>query len=333
MARLVLGNKWARASKERPWLHRILWWTEAMLISAGLGLSGLLPLDWASAMGRRLMTAIGPRLGKHKKFKEILQISFPEKSAEELEQLVIAVWGNVGAVMAEYSHLKTICVRQADERIEIETQSSTREYRTGQRPAIFVAAHLSNFEVCAGAIRKVAGPVTLVYKPLKNPWLDERLAKYRQSMGCDLISSEEGAGALLRELRAGRSIGLVMDQRHSAGKPIPFLGVLKPTTLVPARLALRCGVDLIPVRAERLEGSRFRITFYDRISPGDPEEPDTERALGMTHAVNRLFEQWIHACPHDWLPMRLAKATDERSRGPSGASRASNGMPATTKRQ
>jgi len=316
MARLVLGNKWARASKGRPWLHRILWWTEAMLISAGLRLCSLLPVDRASAMGRRLMTAIGPRLGKHNKFKEILQIGFPEKSPEELERLVVAVWGNVGAVMAEYSHLKTICVRQADERLEIETPSSTWEYRDGQRPAIFVAAHLSNFEICAGAIRKIAGPVTLVYKPLKNPWLDERLAKYRQSMGCDLLSSEEGAGALLRELRAGRSIGLVMDQRHAGGKSMPFFGVMKPTTLVPARLALRCGADLIPVRAERLEGSRFRITFFEPITPGDPQEPEMERALRMTSAVNRLFEQWIRACPHDWLPMRLAKAKDQQSRGP-----------------
>lgn len=267
-------------------------------------------------MGRRLMTAIGPRLGKHNKFREILQTAFPEKSPDELERLLIAIWGNVGAVMAEYSHLNTICVRQADERLEIETQSSTRGYRIGHRPAIFVAPHLSNFEVCAGAIRRVAGPVTLVYKPLKNPWLDKRLAKYRQSMGCDLVSSEQGAGALLRELRAGRSIGVIMDQRHGTGTPIPFLGVLKPTTLVPARLALRCGADLIPVRAERLEGSRFRITFYDRITPGDPDEPDTERALRMTREVHRLFEQWIHACPQDWLPMRLAKATDERGRGP-----------------
>jgi lauroyl/myristoyl acyltransferase len=41
-----------------------------------------------------------------------------------------------------------------------------------------------------------------------------------------------------------------------------------------------------------------------------------ERALRMTSAVNRLFEQWIRACPHDWLPMRLAKAKDQQSRGP-----------------
>lgn len=314
MARLVLGNRWARASKERLWLHRILWWTEAMLIAAGLRLFGLLPVDRASAMGRRLMEALGPGLARHRKFKSILQVVFPEKSPAELERLATAVWGNVGAAMAEYGHLKTICVREADERLEIEGRSTVRAFQPGGRPAVFVAAHLSNFEVCAGAIRQAAGPVTIVYKPLKNPWLDERLARYRRSIGCDLIRSDDGPRGLLRELRAGRSVGLVMDQRHAEGKPVPFLGLMKPTTLVPARLALRCGVDLVPVRAERLAGSRFRVTFYEPIPQGDPGEPEMDRALQMTAMVNRLFEQWIRACPHDWLPMRLTKTSDERIR-------------------
>jgi KDO2-lipid IV(A) lauroyltransferase len=265
-------------------------------------------------MGRRVMEALGPGLARHRKFKSILHIAFPEKSPEELERLATFVWGNVGAAMAEYGHLKTICVREADERLEIEIRSRSHAFQSGGRPAVFVAAHLSNFEVCAGAIRQAAGPVTIVYKPLKNPWLDERLARYRRSIGCDLISSDQGPRRLLSELRAGRSVGLVMDQRHADGKPIPFLGSMKPTTLVPARLAIRCGVDLIPVRAERLAGSRFRITFYEPIPQGDPGEPEMERALRMTAKVNRLFEQWIRACPHDWLPMRLAKKTDERSR-------------------
>ncbi len=316
MARLVLGNILGRVSKERPWLHQILWWMEAVLIGAGLRLCALLPVDRAGAMGRRLMMALGPRLAKHGKFKSILRIAFPEKSPEQLEELAISVWGNVGAVMAEYGHLNTICVREADERLDIHTWSSIPGNRLGDRPAIFVAAHLSNFEVCAGAIRKAAGPVTIVYKPLKNPWLDRRLANYRRSIGCELISSDQGPGALLRELRAGRSVGLVMDQRHPGGKRIPFFGVLKPTTLVPARLALRSGADLIPVRGERLEGSRFRVTFEKPIPHGDPCETEMHRALQMTAEVNRRFEQWIRACPQDWLPMRLSKAKDTPTSGP-----------------
>jgi len=246
----------------------------------------------------------------------VLRIAFPERSPAELEKLATAIWGNVGAVMAEYGHLKTICGDQADERLKIEIHPGLRACRSGGRPAVFVAAHLSNFEICAAAIRQMAGPVTIVYKPLKNPWLDKMLAKYRRTMGCRLISSDLGPGPLLRELRAGRSIGIVMDQRHPGGTPIPFFGLRKPTTIVPARLALRCGADFIPVRAERLMGSRFRVTFHEPVPQGDPNEPEIERALGMTSAVHALFEEWIRACPRDWLPMRLAKGADVASPAP-----------------
>jgi KDO2-lipid IV(A) lauroyltransferase len=316
MARLVLGNKFARASKERPWLQRLAWRIEAAIIVAGLRICSLMPVDRASAFGRRAMERLGPRLAKHRKFKEVLRVAFPGRSEAELEQLTVGIWGNVGASMAEYGHIETICGEQANERLEIETRSEIRAFQQDQRPAVFVAAHLSNFEVCAAAIRQMAGPVTVVYKPLKNPWLDRMLAGYRRRMGCNLVSSDSGPGQLLRELRAGRSIGTVIDQRHPAGTPISFFGVQKPTTIVPARLALRYGVELVPVRAQRLEGSRFRVTFYEPIPHGDPDEPEVERAERMTASVNAHFEQWIRECPQDWVPMRFTKGADKQSRAP-----------------
>ena len=316
MARLVLGMKFARAAKDRPWLQRMAWWVEARLIAAGVGLCRLLPVDRAAAFGRGLMQALGPRLARHRKFKAVLGQVFPERSDAELEQMTLAVWGNVGAGMAEYGHLGTIGREQADERLEIATRSEAGAIRPAQGPAVFVTAHLSNFEVCAAAIRRAVGPVTVVYQPLKNPWLEEMLARHRRSMGCSLMSSERGAGKLLRELRAGRSIGIVMDQRHAGGAPIQFFGTPKPTTLVPARLALRCGVELIPVRAQRLDGGRFRVTFYDPIAQGSPDEPEIERAKDMTSRVNALFEEWIRECPGDWLPMRLEKGTAQQTPQP-----------------
>ena len=313
MARLVLGNKLARAAKDRPWLHRVAWGFEASLVAVGLFIFRLLPVDRASALGRRLIGSLGPRLARNQKFKRVLRDALPTRSASEIDDLAAAIWGNAGAVMAEYPHLDRICRGEGRERLQIETRASIRALEQRDRPALFVTAHLSNFEVCAAAIRQSAGPVSVVYKSLKNPWLERRLAKYRQSMGCRLISSDQGPKPLLSELRAGRSVGIVMDQRHAGGTPIPFFGIPKPTTLVPARLALRCGVELVPVRAERLNGSRFRVTFYEPVPHGDPDEPEADRVVRMTTRINGLFEQWIRERPQDWLPMRPTKDKDSGS--------------------
>lgn len=309
MARLVLGRRFARAAKERPWLQRLLWRAEAAGIRLPLALLAALPADRASAFGRRCMSRLGPRLGKHRKLKANLARAFPERSASELEQLAVAVWGNVGAALAEYGHLGRICRDPTGGRLEIVRRSDIRAFRPGGGPpAIFVTAHLSNFEVGAAAARRMAGSLTVAYRPLKNPWLEAQLASYRRSTGCELAPLDRAPRLLLNELRAGRSIGVVMDQSQERGAPLPFLGFPKPTTLVPARLAIRCGVELVPVRTERLEGSRFRVTFHEPVPHGDPSLPEAERALRMTAAVNALFEEWIRAAPEAWLPLNLAKA-------------------------
>jgi KDO2-lipid IV(A) lauroyltransferase len=106
--------------------------------------------------------------------------------------------------------------------------------------------------------------------------------------------------ALLRELKAGRSIGMIMDQRVDSGEPIPFFGIAKYTTLVPARLALKHGFDLVPVRTERLDGARFRVTFYEPLRPDDPDADELEQARQVTAKINRAFEDWIRERPEDW---------------------------------
>ena len=58
-----------------------------------------------------------------------------------------------------------------------------------------------------------------------------------------------------------------MDQRYDRGEKIPFFGIPASTTLVPARLALRLGVPLIPARIERRGGARFLITVHRPVEP------------------------------------------------------------------
>src|SRR5215211_8200562 len=103
-----------------------------------------------------------------------------------------------------------------------------------------------------------------------------------------------------RELQRGRSVGLLMDQRYDRGVAVPFFGRPAPTTLVPAQLALRLGVPLVPVRVERRGGAaRFVITVHRPVEPEAGLDPK-EAAVGMTARVNQLFARWIAAAPDQW---------------------------------
>lgn len=332
MPRLFLGNSFKKLVDRAPALRYGLWTVEALLMGLAMGGSALLPPDRASAAGRRLFRAIGPRFDKTRKFRTNLALAFPERSPAEIETLIREVWGNIGAVLAEYPHLKTIRTATSPPRLETVIRGDSAVFRPGGGPAVFVATHLANWEVPAAAVRRLDIPLSVIYTPLQNPWLNRFLYRARTRMGCGLIAREGAMRGLMQALGKGRSVGLLVDQRVESGEPVPFFGIDKLTSTTPARLALRYQCDLIPIQVERIRNARFRVIFHEPVTPPADAADDQQKILGMTRALNRLFETWITAAPHDWLCSKRLwpKGASRQAAGPGGrpdtpASTASSG--------
>jgi KDO2-lipid IV(A) lauroyltransferase len=301
MSKLFLGSSLKKAADRVPGLEQILWGIEALLISLAMAISRVVPPDRASAAGRRLFRAIGPRLDKTHKLRLNLRLAFPEKSDAEIETLIKDNWGNIGAVLAEFPHLRSLPNASSPKRIEIVVLGESRVFCEQGKPAVFVAAHLSNWELppLAGVMKGLQ--LSVVYSPFQNPWLDRMLYRMRERLGYTLVGRDGGMRVLIRELARGRSIGLIVDQRVDSGEPVPFFGMDMLTTVTPARLALRFDCELIPIRVQRLGGARFRVTFYPPVNRPENTADDQEKARAMTGEVNVLFEQWITEQPDEWL--------------------------------
>jgi KDO2-lipid IV(A) lauroyltransferase len=291
-------------------LRRARWRAEAGLLSLFWRVCAALEPRSASALGRRLLGSIGPRLGKNEHVRRNLMLAFPTLGQGERAELLRAVWSNAGAVLGEYPHFKAICHDDFDGHFETVMKWDVADYRDAKKPAIFVSAHVGNWELCAAAAGHHGIPVAVIYAPSRNPVIDRMLRRRREALRCRLVSLEEGARPLMRELGEGRSIGLVVDTRDDDGVPVPFFGLDKLTTLAPARLALRFDCDLIPVRIERLGDARFRLIVHQPVRPDPALASDKDRAIQMMGDVNRLFEQWIRERPQQWLCIKRAWPKD-----------------------
>ena len=300
-----------KAAERWPILQRALWALEGALFQLFLWSQRLLPTDTASRCGRRVMAWIGPRQAKTRIFRRNFKLAFPDRSDEEIERLVASAWGNIGALFSEYAHLDRICRTQADERLQVAFEGDLDLYANPHQ-AVFVSAHMGNWELLAAVASSFGVPVTAVYTPIQNPWLERLLFKCRQPLGCKLVPRDESMRPLMKELASGNSIGFIMDQRVDSGHAIPFFGIDKHTTLVPARLAMRRGCPLIPIRIERLEGAHFRVTLGPEILPDDSLPTNQDKAVEMTARVNRAFEDWIRQRPEDWFcsKRRWSKAAE-----------------------
>ncbi|MDH4040094.1 MAG: lysophospholipid acyltransferase family protein, partial [Gammaproteobacteria bacterium] len=146
--------------------------------------------------------------------------------------------------------------------------------------------------------------ISTIYAPESNAVLRDMMLNLRQSFGVKLIPSDAGVRPLLKELAAGNSIGMAIDTRLDTGKLLPYFGRDALTNTTAARLALRSGAALLPIRAERLPGSRFRITVYDPVTSELPDATPDEQAIGLTVQINRYFEDWIREYPEQWICLK-----------------------------
>lgn len=337
MARLVIGNSLRKYADRWQFVRQILWAFEGLVFALLVGVFALLPVDRASSLGRWLARRLGPRQDKSRIIRRNLELAFPDKTEAEREDLLLGVWGNMGAVAAEYPHLKRIGGSEADDRLQIEVLGEIEALRDSGKPAVFVSGHISNWELAAAAATRQGVPLSVVYTPPQNPWHERMLRHFREALNCRLLPRADSMRALIRELNEGRSIGLVMDQRVDSGTPIPFFGLPKLSTLIPARLALRFGCELVPLRIQRLEGARFKATFFPPVRPDDETAGEVDRAVQMTRKLNLMFEEWIRENPEDWFctKRRWAKDAQPAALAASGAasptqagppSRSANGL-------
>jgi Kdo2-lipid IVA lauroyltransferase/acyltransferase len=324
VAALFLNPALRKRIDRVPALQRARWRMEAGLLALFWWISARLKPDTASAWGQRLFRSIGPSVGKAAQVRRNLRLAFPDLSEVEHADLLREIWGNAGAVLAEYPHFRAICHDDFDGHFEVVEKWDVVGYRAAGQHGIFVTAHVGNWELSAAAAGHHGFPITVIYAPSRNPFIDRMLLAKREALGCRLVSLEDGARNLLRELAEGRSVGLVVDTRDDDGVPVPFFGLDKLTTLAPARLALRFGCALVPARVERVGPARFRLIVHEPIRPDPALASDKERAMQMMRDLNRLFEQWIRERPEQWLCIKRAWPKSLEAQADRGASAPAN---------
>jgi Kdo2-lipid IVA lauroyltransferase/acyltransferase len=295
-------NSLGRRIERVPALRDRLWRLEAALLERVWRVLGAGEPDAVSTRGERLGRLIGPRLRKQRHVLRNLATAFPDWPAARVEATATRVWGAVGRTMLEHACLGQIGDPAAG-RVRVVDLGGLEHVRRTGRPGIFVAAHLANWNMLPLAATHVGLPLTVVYRRQSNPLLEALMTGWRTALGCGFLEVAEAARGLPRELRQGRSVGLLMDQRYDRGAPVPFFGIPAPTTLVPAQLALRLDVPLIPVRIERRGGARFVVPVHRPVEPGAGFDSE-QTVLGMTARVNQLFARWIAAAPDQWYCAR-----------------------------
>lgn len=293
----LLPSRWI---ERLPVLRNLIWILEAMILRSLVWVLGSLSLARAYQAATLVCRILGPVFPFTPQIRRNFALAFPEKSKLEVTQLTRDACANIGRAVVDLVQAKRIW-EEREQRIEFVTEDGFDLSEIAGQAAVFVTAHVGAWQLSSFVAAHHNLSMTSVYAPETNPHLHTLVDRLRSTLPCHLVPRKGAMRGLMATLKRGNVVGLVSDLRLDSGESIPFFGVNTPSNTTAARLALHHGCELLPLRAERLPGCRYRITVCRPIRPQDPSASADIQAKQMTQEQLRIFESWIREAPDQWL--------------------------------
>ena len=251
-------------------------------------------------LSRKLFSYLFLKIGHNFKSKKLIEsnLNIYSKSLTEIkrDEIISGMWKNYGKTFIEYIFLNYF--KKNNTHMKIEGADKLENVLELKKPVIFVSGHFANYELMSMEIVKKNINLATIYRPLNNYFLNPFMEYLRRKYVCknQIKKGVSGVREAIEYLKKGYSIALMIDQRVSEGEKINFFGKSALTTTLPAQLALKFDLSIIPVFIERDQNDNFKIKFYQEINP-----KSFNNKSNLTDKLNKVIEEMIICRPEGWI--------------------------------
>lgn len=243
-------------------------------------------------IGRRLILNIP---AYRNRIQDNLRRIYPDMPAAERNALTAQIAGKSTRNMFEMvDNDRLVAIQHKIEVIETPGLAALRAAQAEGRGAILIGGHYGRFDAVRAALMHQGIEVGAVYRPQNNPFYSAEMLHHFEKVGKPMLPrGRSGTRQLIKHLRAGGVMAILIDQKIGLGEPIDFLGHPAMTSTDIAALALRYDLPLIPSYALRTtNGTYFRVEL-------EPPVPHTDPTT-MTQAVTDSLAARIRSDPTEW---------------------------------
>jgi len=180
------------------------------------------------------------------------------------------------------------------------------------RGVVTALPHMGNFEQAgAWVVQEGAGTLTTVVERLRPESVYEAFARFRESLGMEVLPLTGGVspfGTLVQRLRAGGLLCLVSDRDlKESGVEVQMFGETARIAAT-AALAVHTGAALMPV-ATWFDGDDWGAHIYPEI-PVPETGGRAEKVVQMSQQLAHVFEAGIAEHPQDWHMLQRVFTAD-----------------------
>jgi KDO2-lipid IV(A) lauroyltransferase len=262
------------------------------------------PMTAVRAFGRA-MGRVAYIAGGHRRriALENLAYAFPARTGQERRALAQAMFAHFGALLFELIKFGTYSPAQMLAASEIEGEERLHQAQAQGRGILIFTGHFGYWEILAMTHALRMEPMSVLARPLDNPYLHTALEDIRTSTGNTVIYRQGAVRRILRNLAGGGIVGVLIDQ-HLHSSDAVYVGFFRrpaATTSAVAALALRTGAPVIPVFALPLPHGRYRFIYEHPVDPPRADAPDAVREF--TQRCTDVLEMYVRRHPELWMWM------------------------------
>ena len=268
------------------------------------GLTGLLSPAGVAGIGDGLGNLYSMVGGRRRKIIDFnLALAFPEKTDDERRQLARAVARHFGRSAFDAIRIQRLRPEELLAAVEIEGWENVERAAALGRGVFFLTAHMGSWEVAALVTGlKLEAGLSLINRPLDNPLLEVELDRLRKLYGNHVFGKHNIAREMLRQLKTGGGVGILIDQRvrEDQGIEVPFFGHPAWTHPILARVARKTGAPVVPTFALRDAPGRYTLRYEAPLMAEDLTEAEREDGP-LTTSYMAVLEAAIRDRPEQWL--------------------------------
>ena len=226
-----------------------------------------------------------------------------EKSEKQIKQMAKEVYRDLGRNAVDMFRLKKIVGANPDRYVTCHGLEHLDQALVKGKGVVVITGHLGCWELMAGYMAAKGYAASVVGTPLYDPRLDKMLVDNRTSVGLKNIIRSSGAREILRTLRKGEIVGILIDQDTKVDATfVDFLGMPTYTPIGPVVLALKTGAAIVPM-AIHIEANNQHVIEIERAIELEKTGDVTKDREINTIKCSKAVEKFLLKNPTQWVWM------------------------------
>jgi KDO2-lipid IV(A) lauroyltransferase len=273
-------------------LKQIKYLAEAFIVYASYFFFKILPIEKSSVIGGGILQFFSSIAKENKVMEKNLKLCLTNSTYNYRKKIILLTWRHFGNIIGELPHWHQMPKKEFLDRVNIVNPQNIPRSK-----ALLVSGHFGNWELISKCANLYDIPLSLVYRPSNNLYVNYLINKLRHYYGIPLIPKGAiSVRKILKYLQKNKVVGMLADQKTDDGISVPFFKKNAMTTALPATLALKYNVPIVMVKMLKTGVAKYSIVFYEplKITANDTK-------LSIMQKINAALEEWITEYPEQWF--------------------------------